>query len=84
MRNFRGANPAKTGRARELRRDSTDVEKRPWQLLRGRQINGLKFVRQQPIGQNFADFACREARLVVELDGGGMQTVPMTHIATNS
>lgn len=70
MRSFRGANPGKRKRARELRRDSTEVETRLWQLLRGRQINGLKFVRQFPVGPYFADFACREARLVVELDGG--------------
>ncbi len=33
-------------------------------------IEGIKFRRQQPIGRFVADFACWEARLVVELDGG--------------
>jgi very-short-patch-repair endonuclease len=37
--------------------------------LRGRRLNGHKFVRQFPIGNYFADFACRECRLVVEVDG---------------
>jgi very-short-patch-repair endonuclease len=32
-------------------------------------LNGFKFVRQEPIGAYFADFACRELKLVVELDG---------------
>ena len=30
---------------------------------------GLKFRRQHPIGNYFADFACVEAGLVIELDG---------------
>lgn len=37
--------------------------------MRNRQINGFKFVRQLPIGKYFADFACREKHLVVEVDG---------------
>jgi len=41
-----------------------------WHRLRARQINGCKFRRQHPIGGYFADFACVEAGLVVELDGG--------------
>jgi very-short-patch-repair endonuclease len=40
-----------------------------WQELRGRRLNGYKFVRQHPIGPFFADFACREKNLVVEIDG---------------
>jgi adenine-specific DNA-methyltransferase len=38
--------------------------------LRNRQLAGFKFRRQYPIGPFFADFACCEAGLVVELDGG--------------
>ena len=56
--------------ARKLRRASTDVEAALWQRLRSRQIEGEKFVRQFPIGPYVADFACRSARLVIELDGG--------------
>ena len=55
--------------ARKLRRDMTDAEALLWWRLRGRQL-GAKFVRQFPIGDAVADFACRSARLVVELDGG--------------
>ena len=39
-------------------------------MLRNRQLAGFKFRRQHLIGRYFADFACLEARLVVELDGG--------------
>ena len=38
--------------------------------LRGRQLGGFKFVRQEPIGQYYVDFVCRERRLIIELDGG--------------
>ncbi len=40
-----------------------------WGELRGRQIAGYKFRRQVPIGPYFVDFACLEAKLVVEVDG---------------
>ena len=56
--------------ARRLRRSSTDVEARLWSRLRSRQLEGAKFVRQHPIGPYVADFCCRSARLVIELDGG--------------
>ena len=57
-------------RARELRKNQTDVEARIWSRLRGRQVAGAKFRRQYPIGHFIADFCCVELRLVVELDGG--------------
>ena len=56
--------------ARQLRQDATEVEKRLWSRIRGRQIEDTKFVRQFPIGPYIADFACRSAKLVIELDGG--------------
>lgn len=39
-------------------------------MVRNRQIDGHKFVRQYPVGPYFADFACRDAMLIVDLDGG--------------
>jgi adenine-specific DNA-methyltransferase len=42
---------------------------RLWRRLRNRQVAGSKWRRQEPIGRHFADFACREAGLVVEIDG---------------
>ena len=56
-------------RARKLRANETEAERRFWNLVRNRSIDGLKFVRQYPIGPYIADFACRERMLVVELDG---------------
>jgi len=58
------------GNARRLRREWTRAEARLWLALRNRRLEGFKFRRQVPIDRYFADFACLEARLVVELDGG--------------
>ena len=57
-------------RARTLRRNMTEAERRVWQILRSLQMKGYKFRRQVPIGRYIADFVCHEARLVVEIDGG--------------
>jgi very-short-patch-repair endonuclease len=56
--------------ARRLRRTMTDAERRLWYHLRDRRLVGRKFRRQVPIGPYVADFACLEAMLVVEVDGG--------------
>ncbi len=66
---MRGPDDPGTARSRTLRRSQTDAERALWSRLRDRRLAEAKFVRQQPIGRNFADFACREAKLVVELDG---------------
>ena len=57
-------------RARALRVDSTDAERLIWRHLRDRRLGGFKFRCQHPVGSYFADFACLEAMLIVELDGG--------------
>src|SRR6516165_528586 len=57
-------------RARTLRREMTEAEKRLWQTLRSRQTEGYRFRRQVPIGGFIADFVCHQARLIVEIDGG--------------
>ncbi|WP_431046237.1 endonuclease domain-containing protein [Roseateles sp. L2-2] len=62
--------PGQKEAARSLRRDGTEAERALWQRLRDRRLAGLKFRRQHPIGAYFADFACVEERLVIELDGG--------------
>lgn len=56
--------------AKELRRKQTDAERVLWMRLRARQVNGLKFRRQHPIGRYIADFCCPEKCLVIEIDGG--------------
>ena len=41
-----------------------------WHRLRNRLLNGHKFRRQFPVGSYIADFACPEAKLIIEVDGG--------------
>ena len=60
--------PRNTARARELRRMATPAERLLWRYLARSQL-GAKFSRQMPVGPWFADFLCRELRLVVEVDG---------------
>ena len=67
---MRGSKPSVVTRARRLRVLSTHAERRLWSLLRNRQLSGAKFVRQLSIGAYIVDFACREHRLVIEVDGG--------------
>ena len=55
--------------SRRLRREMTDAERKLWQHLRGRQLDGLKFRRQHPVPPYIADFCCVERKLIVELDG---------------
>ena len=60
----------KHGHAKSLRVGATVAERKLWTLLRGKQMESLRFRRQQPIGPYIADFFCARARLIVELDGG--------------
>jgi len=56
--------------ARHLRKEMTSAERILWSYLRAKQLNGLKFRRQQPIGDYIVDFVCFEKRLIIEVDGG--------------
>jgi len=67
---LRGKDQRRTERARSLRRALTPAEFALWSHIRGRQLGGCKFVRQQPIGRYYVDFVCRDRQLIVELDGG--------------
>lgn len=55
--------------ARELRRESTDAERRLWYHLRAGRLQGFKFRRQHPIPPYVLDFYCDSAKPAVELDG---------------
>src|SRR5437762_3088360 len=55
-------------RARYLRETATDAERLLWRELRNKQLRGFRFRRQVSIGPYFADFACLEAKLIVEVD----------------
>ncbi|ALC15723.1 very-short-patch-repair endonuclease [Desulfuromonas soudanensis] len=59
-----------TQTAKELRHNATDAEQLLWRHLRGKQMSGLKFRRQEQIGRFVVDFVCYERRLIVEADGG--------------
>ena len=56
--------------AKILRKRPTDAEKLMWRHLRGKQLEGFKFRRQEPIGNYVADFVCYEKGILVEVDGG--------------
>src|SRR5271169_5173522 len=71
---MRGFRLIETRRARSLRKNATSAETKLWSKLRNRQLSRHKFVRQEPIGPYFADFACREAKLAIEIDGATHST----------
>ncbi|TCD06626.1 DUF559 domain-containing protein [Erythrobacteraceae bacterium CFH 75059] len=56
-------------RARAMRNNPTEPEKRLWRHLSNGQLGGHKFRRQEVIGHRIADFACPVAKVVVEVDG---------------
>ena len=62
-------NPHQRSRARSLRATMTRAETLLWRYLKAHHIDGLGFRRQVPMRSYVADFACHEARLIVELDG---------------
>jgi len=55
-------------KARQLRRNLTDAERKLWSLLRHNQL-GVRFRRQVAFGPYILDFFSTKAMLVVELDG---------------
>ena len=55
-------------RARKLRRQTSGDEQKLWHQLRDKQLDGLRFRRQRPIGKYIVDFVCDEAKLIVELN----------------
>ena len=71
---MRGSQPWRTNRARVLRSRSSSAVDLMWSELRNRQLGGLKFAREFPIGPYFVDFACRARKIIVEIDGGTYST----------
>ena len=47
----------------------TESEGALWFRLRGKQLLGVQFYRQKPIGDYVVDFYAPKARLVIEVDG---------------
>jgi very-short-patch-repair endonuclease len=62
-------NQKRRDQARQLRTSQTAAEARLWSGLRGRRLQNYRFNRQYPIGPFTVDFLCRDARLIVEVDG---------------
>ena len=56
-------------KARQLRQNLSDSERALWTRLRGKQIAGVQFYRQKPIGDYIVDFYAPKAKLVIEIDG---------------
>lgn len=55
--------------SRALRKEMTDAERVLWLHLRGKQILGIQFYRQKPLGPFIVDFYAPAAKLVIEADG---------------
>jgi very-short-patch-repair endonuclease len=56
-------------KARQLRKHLTESEQVLWNKIRGKQVLGMQFYRQKPIGNYIVDFFCPRAKLVIEVDG---------------
>ena len=63
-------NPQLKTRSRRLRKNMTEAEIILWNHIRRKQINGVQFFRQRPIGNYIVDFYAPESKLVIEVDGG--------------
>jgi very-short-patch-repair endonuclease len=66
---IRGTTPEIERAARQLRNHLTPAESHLWQALKNRQLNGLRFRCQHPIGRFILDFYCPSCKLAIEVDG---------------
>ena len=62
-------NPALKSTRRNLRNNGTPAEGALWRILKGRQVDGLRFRRQFSVGAHVLDFYCPSIRMAIELDG---------------
>jgi very-short-patch-repair endonuclease len=69
MRNYRTLPSGSVDRARDLRRNATEAEKRLLRALR-EAFPKAKFRYQVPYGSYFVDFLSFSGKLIVEVDGG--------------
>ena len=56
--------------SRDLRKNTTDCEQKLWQKIRKKQILGVQFYRQKPMGPYILDFYAHSPKIAIELDGG--------------
>jgi very-short-patch-repair endonuclease len=66
---IRGITPEIQTAAFTLRQQMTTAESHLWEALKGKQVAGLRFRRQHPIGRFIPDFYCPAIKLAIELDG---------------
>ena len=66
-------------KSRQLRIGMTDTEQKLWYHLRRKQLLGVQFFRQRPIGEYIVDFYAPTIKLVIELDGGQHQELDAIH-----
>lgn len=57
------------GLRQKLRNNAPKAEQILWSRLKGKQLNGLKFRRQNSIGRFVLDFYCPALKLAIEVDG---------------
>jgi very-short-patch-repair endonuclease len=67
---FYNAKPIIFERAKAMRENMTQTEKAVWELLKSKNMLGLRFKPQHPIDIFIADFYCHQLKLVIEIDGG--------------
>jgi Uncharacterized protein conserved in bacteria len=58
---------------RKLRKNMTLAETALWQLIKNRQLKGVRFLRQYSVNNFIVDFYCPIYKLAIELDGEGHQ-----------
>jgi very-short-patch-repair endonuclease len=56
-------------KSRQLRSNLTESERALWSGLRSKQVLGVQFYRQKPIGESIVDFFAPRAKWVIEVDG---------------
>lgn len=66
---IRGTTQQTEQAARRLRQHLTPTEVQLWSALRCRQLAGLKFRCQHPVGRFIVDFYCPSCKLIIEVDG---------------
>nr|MBK9652205.1 endonuclease domain-containing protein [Bacteroidota bacterium] len=63
------AKPIQFEFAKQMRKEPTKAESILWSYLSDKQMQGLKFRRQHPLGNFILDFYCHQIKLSIELDG---------------
>jgi Uncharacterized protein conserved in bacteria len=58
---------------RKLRAQMTRAEAVLWLMIKDKQLNGARFLRQYSIDHYIVDFYCPKWKLAIELDGEGHQ-----------